>query len=350
MKIFEALNQMRSRLPLERTGRSFIETLQSEFSEYILLLKEIDEDDFIALFTNEGATKNKDLTKRKFISFVKRMHDTINSIVSIYYNGYPSDAYLLLEDLLKGKKFTPKKKGARCASPGFYIDDILENYFLLRFQNEFANLYRMRISNNSLSKEGLFHVPFELREWVATARFSIPGFPCLYFGTSLNVCWNEIKRDLENGENAYACRYQNCKPIAFVNLTIPDVFPDNIVDTDSHFVFRFLVTYPFYLSCLVKVNETKHSFKPEYVLPQLLLQYVKKQDMLNGIIYSSTKDKNLVGEKYNNIVIPARKIAAIGYCENAKEWYCSTMPIVVDLNNIDVSENELNNQPTTKIT
>ena len=64
------------------------------------------------------------------------------------------------------------------------------------------NLYRMRISKETLSKEKMFHVPFNMREKVSSARFSIPGFPCLYLGTSLEVCWNEIKRSLES-ENKY---------------------------------------------------------------------------------------------------------------------------------------------------
>ena len=55
MRVFEALNQMRNQLPLERTGSSYIETLQYEFSEYISLLNDIDDVDFNALFRNEGS-------------------------------------------------------------------------------------------------------------------------------------------------------------------------------------------------------------------------------------------------------------------------------------------------------
>lgn len=349
MRIFEVINQMRNRLPLERGGRSFVETLQHEFSEYILSIKDIDEVEFNTLFKNEGSQIIIHLTKKKFISLIERIQNTINSIIDVYYEGYPDEAYKLLENLLARNRFAPKRKGARCAYANDYLDDCLGNFFTLRWNEEFMNLYRMRISDVPLTKEGLFHVPFDMREVVSTARFSIPGFPCLYFGTSLNVCWNEVMRDLNINEKVYACRYQNQKYLSFINLIIPSECTDTILETDPHFAFSFLVTYPFYLACLIKVEYPTFPFKPEYIIPQLLLQYVKKQDMLDGIIYSSTKDHTLVGEKYNNIVIPAREMAATGHCRRAKRCYYTTEPIVVDLTDIDTSKDELNGLPTMRL-
>lgn len=346
MKIFEAINQMRYRLPLERAGRSFVETLQNEFSEYISLLNGIDESDFNTLFSKEGSPIIINLTKRKFISFIEQVQNTINSIIDVYYEGYPDEAYKLLENLLVRNKFAPKRKGVSCAYANNYLNDRLGNFFLLGWKEELVNLYRMRISDTPLAKEELFHVPFNMSERAATARFSIPGFPCLYFGTSLKVCWNEITRPLKTGENVYACSYQNQKSLSFVNLTIPEECPETILDADPYFALSFLATYPFYLSCLIKVEYPDGPFKPEYIIPQLLLQYVKKQDMIDGIIYSSTKNRILVGEKYYNIVIPARKMAATGHCHKLKTWCYTTESICVDIANISESEIELNSLTT----
>lgn len=185
MRVFEALNQMRNQLPLERTGSSYIETLQYEFSEYISLLNDIDDVDFNALFRNEGSPIIIDLTKRKFISFIKKVQQTISSIISIYYEGYPDEAYKLLENLLMRNKFAPSRSSVRCAYANNYLNDQLGNFFLLEWREELINLYRMRISKETLSKEKMFHVPFNMREKVSSARFSIPGFPCLYLGTSV---------------------------------------------------------------------------------------------------------------------------------------------------------------------
>ena len=349
MKIFEALNQMRNRLPLERTGSSYIETLQYEFSKYMSLLDDIDEVDFNALFRNEGSPIIIDLTKRKFISFIKKVQQTISSIISIYYEGYPDEAYKLLENLLTRNKFAPSRGRVRCAYANNYLNDRLGNFFLLEWREEFVNLYRMRISKETLSKEELFHVPFNTREKVSSARFSIPGFPCLYLGTSLEVCWNEIKRPLKPKEQVFACRVENHKYLSLINLAIPNECLETIIETDAHFAFSFLSTYPFYLSCLMKVAHPNQPFKPEYIIPQLLLQYIKKQDMLDGIIYSSTKDHTLVGETYCNIVIPAREMATEGYCRKAKMYYHITEPILIDLVDIDRSEENLNSSLATKL-
>ena len=350
MRVFEALNQMRNQLPLERTGSSYIETLQYEFSEYISLLNDIDEVDFNALLRNEGSPIIIDLTKRKFISFIKKVQQTISSIISIYYEGYPDEAYKLLENLLMRNKFAPSRSSVRCAYANNYLNDQLGNFFLLEWREELINLYRMRISKETLSKEKMFHVPFNMREKVSSARFSIPGFPCLYLGTSLEVCWNEIKRSLESEEQVFACRVENHKLLSLINLVIPDECLETIIETDAHFAFSFLSNYPFYLSCLMKVAHPDEPFKPEYIISQLLLQYIKKQDMLDGIIYSSTKDHALVGVTYCNIVIPAREMAAEGYCRKAKTYYHITEPILIDLENINEGEENLNISLATRLT
>ena len=72
MRVFEALNQMRNQLPLERTGSSYIETLQYEFSEYISLLNDIDDVDFNALFRNEGSPIIIDLTKESLSPLLRK--------------------------------------------------------------------------------------------------------------------------------------------------------------------------------------------------------------------------------------------------------------------------------------
>ena len=330
------------RLPLDRGKQSFLETLQDEFQWYLSLLQKIDDNDFNILFKNEGSPKVKDLTKRKFITFITRIQHSLDHVVKAYYEGYPDKAYKKLENLLHRNKFVSMRQGARGSYANRYINESLGNFFKLDWKGNPVDLYRMRISKDPLTKEELFHVPFNMRERVATARFSISGFPCLYFGTSLRVCWNEIKRDLKVDERVYACRYQNKKSISLVNLTIPSECAETVLETNAYSAFCFLVTYPFYLSCLMKVAHPDFSFKPEYIIPQLLLQYIKKEGMLDGIIYSSTKDRKLVGEKYYNIVIPARKMATTGHCHVAKACFHTTKSILVDQKKLDFSENELN--------
>lgn len=55
------------------------------------------------------------------------------------------------------------------------------------------SLYRVRYSDaNIFNRNEMFHIPFQLRHLVSTQRYSIAGVPCLYLGTSLYVCWQEM--------------------------------------------------------------------------------------------------------------------------------------------------------------
>ena len=62
--------------------------------------------------------------------------------------------------------------------------------------NKNYSFYRIRIhkTNFTLSQQEFFHIPFNLRGKVKTQRFSIPGFPSLYLGTTIYVCWEELNR------------------------------------------------------------------------------------------------------------------------------------------------------------
>lgn len=330
ISISEAISKMINWLPFDRRNNLYyIKALESKFSEYIQVLNKIKESDFSPLFQDNG----KQLTKKKFISLIDKIQKTIHEIIDVYYHGYPDKAYKYLDDLLKGKKIvSPKATGANR-----YLSDSLENFFLFELKQEGSNLYRMRISKEILSKKELFHVPFQDREKVSTARFSISGVPSLYLGTSLRVCLNETGKPKKN-KKVFACRFQNHRSVALINLVIPDL---NEILKDKQSIFNFLVTYPFYVSCLGKVQYPEHPFKPEYIVPQLLSQYVMRRQMFNGIKYSSTKDRACVGDKFNNLVIPTSKLATDGYCQKIKECYFLTEPIVVDLSDIDKSEDEL---------
>lgn len=301
------------------------------------LLSKIDESDLQKIFSSDSSPIIKALTKRRLQNFIVKIQQTLLKITQEYYKGYPGNAFNLLYKLLKENKFAPKRDRLKATSAKRYIDDEYEygNYFTIKMQCEFMSFYRMRMSDDNLTKEELFHIPFEKREIVSTARFSIPGFPCLYLGTSLEVCWNEIGRSLNGKERVFACKYKNYKPLAFLNLTIPQGFRNGGFDNNTFDILRFLITYPFYSACLIKVEFPNSPFKPEYVIPQLLLQYVKQEDFLDGIIYSSTKDKSKNNENFHNVVIPTIDITDSGHCNQLKKWYYSSDVKVINPNNLN---------------
>lgn len=89
-----------------------------------------------------------------------------------------------------------------CQSSAFetFYELFLKNVDSLRtdtIENENC-LYRMRLGKNGYeeftSNEEMFHIPFQYNHIVANERFSMSGFPSLYLGSSVYVCWEEMRR------------------------------------------------------------------------------------------------------------------------------------------------------------
>jgi hypothetical protein len=346
MDVREAIGVMRNRLPLERQGRPFVDTLKSEFNVYIALLEQTEMED---ADLNESCIRyaKPKPTKRRFISLVKMIQDTIIEIIQSYYDGYPGTAYKELLALLNHNRLIGRGYRGNKSYHYYKLDDTLSNSFSREMLKD-ETFYRMRISKNELHEKcELFHLPYTKRELVKSYRFSIQGFPCLYLGTSLDVCWKEIGRDKPDGK-VYASRFENDEPLVFIDLTIPNIDSDS----EMYDAYQFLVTYPFYLASLTKVEFPESPFKPEYIIPQLLLQYVKAEERLDGIIYSSTKDNEHKNDRYHNIVIPTKNYDNNEFCTDIVGKF--SLSEIIHIDNItkmkmDEMEQMLNNRPVSKL-
>lgn len=154
-------------------------------------------------------------------------------------------------------------------------------------------LYRMRKGSNNLeeytSEEEMSHIPFELNHLVSNERFSISGFPSLYLGSSVYACWEELHRPPFDFSST--ALFKARQVIRVIDLSeqehyhfTSEVFSDCLI-----------------LACLLPVNYPEAPFKPEYIVPQLLMQslvqYMHNNNEIDcwGIKYTSThvKDCNL---------------------------------------------------------
>ena len=173
-----------------------------------------------------------------------------------------------------------------------------------------SSFYRMRTFEDKHKCDiyELFHIPFDKLGQVKTQRYSTPGLPCLYLGKSLFGCWEEL------GQPAlYSCmfsRLENTRVIELWDLRIPE----SIDDEDD--LKRFLTTMPLIVACSITVKNPDDSFKPEYIIPQYLLESLlisRDREFKNtintvGIKYRSTvenKNFKFPSSKYDNIAIPA---------------------------------------------
>lgn len=87
------------------------------------------------------------------------------------------------------------------------------------------------------------------------------------------------------------------------------------------------MTWPLIACCSVKVKDNSDTFKPEYIIPQLLLQWVRSNDTLDGIRYKSNHiDPSLYkqkGELYN-VVLPVKETLPNGHCNKLIDTFDMT--------------------------
>ena len=245
----------------------------------------------------------------------------INDIVKSVYKGLHSTAFSQLSNLLQGAiKHTPLIKS-------ILVYDLNAN----------RSLFRMRKMDNrvDLALKDMFHMPLNKRGDVATHRYSFPGYPCLYLGNSIYSCWEELGRP--SMSQSMVSRVENVEVLRLLDLRIPELnsFREHTID--------YVKVFPLIIACSVRVKQPKALFKPEYVIPQLLMEYVISQNMkekkekkekkdipIIGTYYTSVFINNDFGfdmDKFGNIVVPVMSpLSGKQYCKVLSEKFKITMP------------------------
>lgn len=215
--------------------------------------------------------------------------------------------------------------------------------------------YRIRTGNNSYNsnyeRKDLFHIPFELNHLIGNNRFSLSGFPCLYLSSSSYGAWEELNRPDIN--HCFVSKF-DLTQLSFIDLSIAPAemsqrLKKHILDLEKYdgevsaeFVENFeyclilyLYLWPAILCCSFKVRNNS-IFKPEYIFPQLLLEWLVSEEpsWYDGIKFLSTKSLALDGyvdidikRLAKNYVIPARQYKNTGFCTEYVNKIALTKPI-----------------------
>lgn len=255
----------------------------------------------------------------------KGLHDGFENDIDIYIDGIKNILDLSYQGLhsLAFNKF----------------EELMSKYRLSTFleQNIFATklLYRMRITEDrtSVSYKDMFHIPLNKRGLIKTQRYSAPGYPCLYLGTSINACWEELHRPLL--ESSMVSALKLTRTVKCMDLSIPkkqDMIEDQLK------LERFLMAFPLILSCSTKVLNYSNTYKPEYIIPQLLMEYIIKYNMdkkyfshfIFGVLYTSVHINNefkYSDDEFINWAIPVLdSLADSQYCPILSEHFEITNP------------------------
>lgn len=305
LPIIDLYNQV-GNLPLTRENDDFIEYLEDCFDTYISGLEGIC-----------SATLETVITK-KDLRHAKNLCEGIIYSLQEYYKGFPSKATnefyrVLINNVSKPNHFNDITK--------------LQNY-----NNEL--FYKMRVGTDHVfTSEEMFHIPLQLRGIVSTNRYSIPGLPCIYLGSTPLTCWEELnKPDL----NTVQTSIFKSDDISYIDLSTPPViFIDKIIKKFDDFgtimkkrlfadrlnepneVISYLTIWPLMAACSVRVKNTTDTFKPEYIIPQLLLQFIRYDEFFDGVSYFSTKVDNYsaaTATLYKNFAFPVQSGLNRGLC------------------------------------
>lgn len=196
------------------------------------------------------------------------------------------------------------------------------------FCNDNKPLFRVRKSEKSLtSRSEIFHIPFSIRHYVDAQRYSVAGLPCLYLGTSLYVCWQEMnKPDFDKLYiSAFTAKETDSK---ILNFASPHMILPSAIDTNDEnrsemnkVKASYLIFWPLIMACNYTKKDDTAKFIQEYVIPNLLMQWIsrKTHSMIVGVAYFSTKiPKSRISYRSINVVFPPK----ITYEQTIKQNFC----------------------------
>ena len=286
-------DQKELQIPLERTSEiDFLEFLSEKFKNYLKLI-------------NKQETQS--IQTRMPWSFIKdaqnHLTKSILECLKLYLRGKTHEAYNELNRALRDNNIKN-------------FDEILHHE---KIDNN-SSFFRIRCSSeNYLFKPiDFFHIPFEKRGIVKTHRYSIPGYPSLYLGETIYTCWEELSRpNLTN--------FQVVKFIPTRTLTILNLSP--YLGQNEHKCYNYFMLWPLIAACSIKVKNPQDNFKPEYIFPQLLLQWVLNNGKIDGIKYKSTHIKDKPNGFVHNLVFPAKEIQSTGHCLQLRKDFKVSKPI-----------------------
>lgn len=267
---------------------------------------------------------------------IKNLGDSIKQCVELYYQG---DIFQATEIFNNSLNFILFEK----FNPVYTIP-------------KYTVFYRSRRDEHrSFDKCDMFHVKFEDRNKISTNRYSIPGFPALYLGESTYVCWEESNR--YRLRDLWFSRIENTQELNVIKIQrFEDLLNEieSISDDDqklSH-LCKYLIIYPLILACTVRVNDTKSNFTPQYIIPQLLLQYITKfkdaHERIDGIMYLSSQiDYTKVnGVKSYNYVFPVKASLKSGFCAELSNMFHISEPTSLEIE--EIIHNPIYTMPLTR--
>lgn len=343
-------------LPIRWDGVDFSKTLTELFDYYISKIENM-------------VGKSKDYSVQNDLKRIKQVCGLLTKTINHYLNGFPSESYSTFKrvmNILMGQQLKIYQK----SELEQFVDD--EN-----LRNNYHDLKLFRVVSvddiRPYVRARAFHTPYNLRSKVSTSRYSIAGYPSLYLGTSLDLCYEEIHMNPYK-TFALASIFKLERTIEYTNTNVKvielGVKPQDFLDVSyinersrrkiSYSLLQttevksaYLLWYPIIAACSYIRTNKSDPFAAEYIIPQLLMQWVRNEmsycvgeeySELVGIRYFSCASVK-ASEMGFNYVFPTsglQKSSELPYCSVLARLFKLTKPIYIhEFDSIESCEDEL---------
>lgn len=313
MTLDQLLNHPLLSLPIDwkKEGyESYNDTVNIISQSYLKLLDELDEAAITGTVEYIGA-----IDKKSLLLVSEKVAKAISKSLDIYLNqGNP---FLAAQVLREAFLYQPDLPNAQ-----------QPNYCIGTFPL-YPRQYRIRITK-ACDSWGIFHAPFEIRQNVGTSRYSVPGYPTLYLSRSVLTAYREMGP--KPYEEVFVSKFE---------FTAKDHHSEYLVDMMNRptldnlgDIYRYLARWPLLMACNMKVSVPDAVFKQEYILPQMVFQWVKEKYKVGGrpiagVRYPSTKiepSDESMQSFHANTAIPVREVNLNGYCPVITRMFNWTTP------------------------
>lgn len=307
MDLREFLSCPSIQLPITRDTDDFQAFISSRLDEYLGLLDRLE--------TPSSVCEEIQSQRRNVESFCHEAKEVVYAALA----GKLADCYAKFDAALA------------------HLAPYLEKQFLSDLPSDHIGfLYRVRRHLESpLTREDLFHIPFDQRYKVANQRYSIPGLPCLYLSGSIFTCWVEMGRPpfheiqasafwVDEGQTVKVVNLSNRPRRLLLFLDARNSAPQNV----DEILATNVILWPLIALCSIVARHRSCPYKPEYIIPQLLLGWVTQHRDFDAICYFSTHVSPVTAKPLPpcNFVFPAREIRSAGRCPHLRRLFRMTEP------------------------
>ena len=235
----------------------------------------------------------------------------------------------------------------------FDIFDTMKTHFMTRYSGAIRQevYYRIRRIDDGqefpIERRALFHISHNKNYLVGTERYSMPGHPCLYLSSQPELAWYECGKPPKFVVAKFDIPQEgkNClKLIDFSEKLLPIKYSffswfhneKDDIETVRKYLLKYLCTYPLRAACSVVAEHAGKKFVEEYIVPQLLLQWVVKDEEFDGVGYESCSSNEIVRSLGgHNIVLVTRKFDEDGFDIKLRKTIKIGKPEIIDVIEIE---------------